>query len=137
MALKLVATKLGKQVSDHALLMFDMQFAGRAFGMAGKCEARTAEQMQAARPSITDRVGLLTEMDPILRAGAAVAQIDSDIRNDSEAVKSALFEAGIITYGRCFNSGQRTHLSSKIFSGELAPQRNVHDALMKFRNKHI
>src|SRR5215467_1488079 len=108
---KIVSTKLAKQVSGYALLMYDMQFASRVFGLAAKYETRTPDQIRASRPSVDTRVRQFQAMDPVLRAGATVAQIDSDGRNESETVKAALFEAGIVTYGRCFNSGLRTHLS--------------------------
>ena len=120
MALKVVPTKLAKQVGDYALLLFDMQFAGRAFGLAAQQKTRSAEQVRAAQPSAAARLRVFQELDPLLRAGAALAQMDQDKRTDTEAVKAALFEAGVITYGRCFNSGQRTHLAAKVFHGELS-----------------
>ena len=135
--LKIVSTKLAKQVSGYALLMYDMQFASRVFGLAAKHETRTSDQKRDSRPSQDARFRQLLELDPILRAGATIAQIDSDDRNESEAVKSALFEAGIVTYGRCFNSGQRTHLSDSIFREQLSSAKKLHDALIAVRNKHI
>jgi hypothetical protein len=135
--IKVVSTKLAKQVSGYALLGYDMQFASRVFGLAAKCEVRTQEEIHDNRPSLDTRFRELVAMDPFLRAGATVAQIDADGRNESEAVRSALFEAGIVTYGRCFNSGLRTHLSEGIFRGHLSPAKKLHEALMKIRNKHI
>jgi hypothetical protein len=76
-------------------------------------------------------------MDPILRVGATIGQLDEDDSNESEVEKRALFEAGILTYGRCFNSGLRVHLSRKIFSGALSGHRELHEAMIKIRNKHI
>jgi hypothetical protein len=137
MKLKVVSTKLAKQVSGYALLMYDMQFASRVFGLAAKHETRTPDQIRDTRPSLDARFRQLLAIDPILRAGATVAQIDSDGRNESEAVKSALFEAGIVTYGRCFNSGQRTHLSDSIFRGHISSAKKLHEALITVRNKHI
>jgi len=137
MTLKVVSTKLAKRASGYALLLADMQFASRVFGIAAKLENRTPEQIRGARPSLEARCRQLLEFDPFLRAGAAVAQIDRDIRNDSEATKAALFEAGIITYGRCFNSGARTQLAIRIFRGSLASAKTTHEALIEVRNKHV
>jgi hypothetical protein len=134
---KVVSTKAAKQVSGYALLRYDMQFASRVFGLAAKHEMRTPDQIRDSRPSLDARFRQLRSMDPVLRAGATVAQIDSDGRNESETVRSALFEAGIVTYGRCFNSGLRTHLSDSIFEGPLSSAKKLHEALMKIRNKHI
>lgn len=111
-----------------------MEFAGRAFELAAIRGDRSAP---VQRPSLEDRARLWLAMDPILRAGAAIGQFDEDGRNESEAEKSALFEAGIVTYGRCFNSGLRTRLSKSMFIGELAGHRGLHEAMMKVRNEHI
>jgi hypothetical protein len=135
--LKVVTTKLAKQVSGYALIMFDMQFSSRMFGLAAKQATRTAAQISNERPSVESRFQPLLQMDPILRAGATIATIDLDYRNDSEAIKSGLFEAGVVTYGRCFNSGIRTRLSASIFKGELSGAKRLHDALIAVRNKHI
>ena len=137
MKTKVVSTPLAKQVSGHTLLMYDMQFASRVFGLAAKHEMRTPDQIRDSRPSLDTRLDQLRSTDPVLRAGATVAQIDSDGRNESETVRSALFEAGIVTYGRCFNSGLRTQLSKSIFQGHLSSAKKLHEALIKIRNKHI
>jgi hypothetical protein len=79
----------------------------------------------------------LLQLDPILRGGATVALIDQDNRNKNEVLQSALFEAGIVTYSRCFNSGLRTRLSTDIFKGRLASEKKLHDAIITVRNKHI
>jgi hypothetical protein len=137
MKAKVVSTKLAKQVSGYALLMYDMQFASHTFGLAAKQEMRTPNEIRDSRPSLDTRARQLRAIDPVLRAGATVALIDSDGRNESETVRSALFEAGIVTYGRCFNSGLRTHLSDSIFRGHLSSAKKLHEALMSIRNKHI
>ena len=103
--LKGVTTKLAKQVSGHTLIMYDMQFASRMFALAATQATRTASQISDDRPSLEARLHQVLQMDSILRSGAAVAQIESDHRNDSEAVRSGLFEAWVVTYGSCFNSG--------------------------------
>lgn len=135
--IKEITTKLAKQVSGYAMIMYDMQFAARVFGLAAKVEERSPAQKLDSRPSVEMRFRQLLQLDPIMRAGAAVAQIDQDNRNEKEAVKSALFEAGIVTYGRCFNSGLRTGLSAGIFKGRLAAARKLHKAIITVRNKHI
>lgn len=117
--------------------MYDMQFAARVFGLATKVEERSLAEKSDSRPSVEMRFGQLLQLDPFLRAGAAVAQIDQDSRNENEAVRSALFEAGIVTYGRCFNSGLRTGLSTGIFKGRLAAAKKLHEAIITVRNKHI
>jgi hypothetical protein len=137
MPLKIVSTKPAKRASGFALLLADMQFASRVFGIAAKLEKRTPEQIHGSRPSLDARQRQLLEFDPFLRAGATVAQVDGDVRNDSEATKAALFEAGVITYGRCFNSGARTQLSKNIFRGPLASAKKTHETLMEIRNKHV
>lgn len=137
MALKLVSTKLAKQLSGYALLKFDIEYAARVFGLAAKYEDRTPERIQATRPSADDRIRALFAFEPILRKGGGVAQMDSDTRTDTEAVKSALFEAGVITYGRCFTSGARTRLSEDIFRGNLAEAKELHKKIMDARNRHV
>jgi hypothetical protein len=135
--LKVVTTKLAKQVSGYTLIMYDMQFAANVFGIAAKLEVRSPVQRYESLPSVDMRFRQLLQLDPILRAGDAVAQIDQDNRNENEVVQSALFEAGIVTYGRCFNSGLRTRLSAGIFKGRLASAKKLHDAIIRIRNKHV
>lgn len=134
---KVVTTKLAKQLSGYTLIMYDMQFTDRIFGFAAKIEVRSPAQICDSRPSADTRFRQLLQLDPILRAGATVAQIDQDNRNENEVVQSALFEAGIVTYCRCFNSGLRTRLSAGIFKGRLASAKKLHDAIITARNKHI
>jgi len=136
-AIKLVTTKLAKQVSGYALLKDDMEFAARVFGLAAKRHVRSVAERQANRPSAEAKARLLFALDPILRAGASVGQFDEDNRNESEVERCALFEAGIVTYGRCFSSGARTGLPNRIFVGALSRRRELHDAIMAVRNKHI
>lgn len=100
--LKVVTTKQAKQVGGYAMIMDDMQFSSRMFALAAKQATRTAAQISDDRSSPEARSNQLLQMDAILRAGATVAQIESDQRNDSEAVRWGLFAAGVITYGRCF-----------------------------------
>lgn len=135
--LKVVTTKIAKQLSGYTLIMYDMQFSAKVFGLAAKLKVRSPAQRSANRPSIDMRFHQLLQLDSILRAGATVAQIDQDNRNENEVLQSALFEAGIVTYGRCFNSGLRTRLSTGIFKGRLASAKKLHDAIIKVRNKHI
>jgi hypothetical protein len=135
--LKVITTKLAKQVSGYTLIMYDMQFAAEVFGFAAKLEVRSRAQRRDSLPSVEMRLGQLLQLDPILRAGATVAQIEQDNRNENEVVQSALFEAGIVTYARCFNSGLRTHLSAGIFKDGLGSAKKLHDAIIKVRNKHI
>jgi|GEM_PF-3762800 len=137
MALKHVATKLAKQLSGYALLKFDMEYAARVFGLAAECEDRTVEQVQADHPSADERMQALWAFEPILRRGGGVAQMDSDTRNTDEAIKCALFEAGVITYARCFVSSARTRLSKDIFRGSLAAAKELHRKVMDARNRHI
>jgi hypothetical protein len=40
--LKVVTTKLAKQVSGYTLIMYDMQFAAEVFGLAAKLEVRSS-----------------------------------------------------------------------------------------------
>ena len=136
-AIKVVTTKLGKKLSGYLFLKYDMEFAARAFALAAMRGVRSVPERLTGRPSVEDRTRLWQAMDPILRAGAAIAQIDEDDRSESEAERSALFEAGIVTYGRCFNSGLRTRLSKDIFIGDLSRHRKLHDAIIRVRNKHI
>lgn len=134
---KVVTTKLSKQVSGYTLIMNDMQFAAKVFGFAAKLEVRSPAQISDSRQSVDTRFRQLLQLDPFLRVGATVAQIDQDNRNENEVMQSALFEAGIITYGRCFNSGLRTRLSASIFKGRLASAKKLHNAIIMARNKHI
>jgi hypothetical protein len=136
MTLKAVSTRLAKQVSGYSFLMHDMQFASRVFSLAATLETRTPAEILATRASPDARMRQLLELDPLLRAGAVVAQIDPDDRTDGEIMKAALFEAGIVTYGRCFASGQRTRLFPDIFRGYPSAKK-LHQALMTARNKHI
>ena len=78
------ATKLAKKLSGYTLIRYDMQFSGRVFGLAAKQEQRTAKDMSESLPSVEMRVHQLFQLDPILRAGASVAQIDPDYRNETE-----------------------------------------------------
>lgn len=135
--LKLVTTKLAKRVSGLALLIYDMQFAARAFDLATKRPIRSPADQLASRPSAEARTSQLLALDPLLRQGAAVAQIEEDHRNESEAERCALFEAGVVTYARCFTNGSRTQLKEDIFKGRLAPGRTLHQKIMTARNKHI
>lgn len=135
--LKLVTTKLAKRVSGLALLMYDMQFAARAFDLATKRPARSPADRLASRPSAEARVSQLIALDSFLRQGAAVAQIEADHRNESEAERCALFEAGVVTYARCFTNGSRTQLKEDIFKGRLTSGRRLHQKIMAVRNKHI
>ena len=50
--LKVVTTKLAKQVSGYTLLQYDMQFSSRMFALAAKQATRTAAQYSADRPSL-------------------------------------------------------------------------------------
>lgn len=135
--LKVVTTKLAKQVSGYTFLIYDMQFAARMFALAARQPVRTEAEIWDDRPSSETRKSLLLEAEPFLRAGAHVAQIDNDARSESEAVTSGLFEAAVVTYGLCFNSGLRTRLSDSIFCGPLSGAKRRHDALIAVRNKHI
>lgn len=114
-----------------------MEYAARVFGLAAGFEQRTTAQLQAERPSAYERMQALWTFEPILRQGGGVAQMDPDVRNDAEAVKSALFEAGVITYARCFVSGARTQLNEGIFKGDLATARGLHRKIMNARHRHI
>jgi hypothetical protein len=135
--MKLVTTKMAKRVSGLALLMYDMQFAARAFDLATKCPVRSPADRLASRPSAEAKINQLIALDPLLRRGAAVAQIDADHRNESEAERCALFEAGVITYARCFTNGSRTQLKEDIFKERLSAGRRLHQKIMTVRNKHI
>lgn len=136
-AIRIATTKLGKQLSGYILLRYDMKYASRVFALAAKRGVRSAEERESSRPSAEERVRAFQALDPILRAGAAIGQLDEDRRSESEVEKSALFEAGIVTYGRCFGSGLRTLLSKGIFTGSLSNNKRLHDAIISIRNKHI
>lgn len=136
--LRLIKTKPAKQISGYYMIMHDMQFAARVFGLAAKIEERTAEQKINGYPTADEEFRLIQRLDPFLRAGVPIARIDSDNRNENETMRSALFEAGIIAYGRCFNSGLRTRLSpGKIFKGNLQTANKLHHSIMDVRNTHI
>jgi len=79
----------------------------------------------------------LWQAEPFLRHGATVANFDAEDRTDQEVSKAALFEAAVVTYGRCFNTGTRTSLQAKIFTGDLLAQRTLHEQLLNIRNKHV
>jgi len=134
---KVVSTKLAKQVSGFTLILNDMEFSARMFSLAAAQATRTPAQALDV-PSLAEaKARELWQFEPLLRKGATVAHIDSAPHNDSEATKIGLFEAGIVTYGRCFNSGLRTRLSTDIFVAKLSSAKPLHDAIIGTRNKHI
>jgi hypothetical protein len=135
--LKVANTKLAKQLSAFALIINDMEFCARTFTLAAKLPSRSSSQVTRDRPSATARLELIFAFDPILRAGAAVGQFEEDLRDDNEVLKSALFEAAIVTYGRCFNSGLRTRLSDRMFTGPFAYLKRDHETLVRIRNQHV
>jgi hypothetical protein len=135
--MRLANTKLAKQVSSYSLIANDMEFCARAFRLAADLPVRTPEEALEAKPTAEERTNQIWQFEPLLRAGAAVASFEGDQRTDSETMKAALFEAAVVAYGRCFNTGLRTSLQPKIFSDSLSRHRNTHDLLIAIRNKHI
>jgi len=101
--MKLITTKTSKQLGGYLLISDDLNFAGRAFHLASTYNVRSLEEKKASRPSEMERVNQLFALDPILRKGGGVAQFDPDNRSESEIMRYALFEAGIVIYGRCFS----------------------------------
>src|SRR5260221_3563666 len=134
--LKIVKSKLAKQLSGYSLILNDMEFCAHSFALAAKARTRSRAQI-ASGPSAKARAEQIFALDSLLRAGAVVGQFEQDPRDDSEVLRSALFEAGIVTYGRCFNSGLRTRLTDNIFSGQLANSKQLHRLLIAIRNKHV
>lgn len=135
--MKVVTTKLAKRVSGLTLILNDMEFSARMFALAAAQPTRPPEQVRDTHASAETRVRELWQLEPILRRGATVAHFEPNSQDDSEATKVGLFEAGIVTYGRCFNSGLRTRLSADIFVGKLSAARPLHEAVIGVRNRHI
>jgi hypothetical protein len=135
--MRTVNTKLAKQLSSYSLIVNDFEFSAKSFGLASRIPVRTPDEVQAGMLSAEDRAGQLWQFEPLLRVGAAVAQFDGDQKTDNETMKAALFEAGVVTYGRCFNSGHRTSLRDMAFVGPLAVFKETHKLLIAIRNKHV
>lgn len=135
--MKLPNTKTSKQLGGYCLIKSDLEFAGRAFHLASTCNVRSLEERRASRPSLQDKAKQLFSLDPILRKGAIVLQSDPDNRSGTEITRYALFEAGIIIYGRCFSQGIRVRLSRNIFRGKLSAAKSLHDRIIEVRNKHV
>ena len=62
---------------------------------------------------------------------------DQENTDNNQFERDGLFEAGIIAYARCFNSGHRTALTHKIFKNKLFERKKIHNFIIKLRNKHI
>lgn len=135
--MKRINTKTSKQLGGYSLIKGDLEFAGRAFHLASTYNVRSPEEQRASKPSVNEKVDQLFALDPILRKGAKVAQFDPDNRSEREIMRYALFEAGIVIYGRCFSGGMRVRLSKNIFRGPLAAARSLHDKIITVRNKHV
>jgi hypothetical protein len=134
-SMKLAETKIAKQLSAYTLIHYDLEYSARAFAQAADLSSQR-EKIDAEK-IIQSRLSQLALLDPILRAGAAVAQMDKDRLDSTSVVKGALFEAAIVTYARCFVSGARSCLSEKVFRGELSGAIKFHNVIIQLRNKHI
>ena len=135
--MRLANTKLAKQLSSFALIGNDLQFCARAFRHASSLPVRISEEALKEKASAEERRDQIWQFEPFLRAGATVASFEGEERTDNETIKAALFEAAVVTYGRCFNTGLRTRLQSKIFTDVLFPRRSTHELLIAIRNKHV
>ena len=135
--MRLATTKLAKQLSAYALIDNDLTFCARAFALAAQTTVRTPQEKAESRPIAQEQMNQLWQAEPLLRHGATVANFDAEDRTDQEVSKAALFEAAVVTYGRCFNTGARTSLQTKIFTEDLLGQRTLHEHLLNIRNTHV
>lgn len=132
--IKLVETKIAKQLSAYSLIHYDLDFAIHAFDMAAQISVDNPNIQASAY--IGSRMTAIKTIDPILKSGAAAMLADAN-RSESKTMKAALFEAAIVSYARCFNAGLRTGLSKKTLSKEPPSSVELHDQIMMARNKHI
>lgn len=134
-SIKLAETKIAKQLSAYTLIHYDLEYSARAFTQAADLSSQRIKYN--VEKIIKSRLSQFVPLDPLLRAGAAIAQMDKDSLDSTSVVKSALFEAAIVTYARCFVSGARSCISVKVFNGELSGAIKLHNAIIQLRNKHI
>lgn len=132
--IKLAETKISKQLSAYSLIHYDIDFARNALYMASKIEV---EQLNIPADQYTkSHVLAMMSMDAVLKAGGAVATADANV-STIDIMKGALFEAAIVSYARCFNSGLRTSLSKKNIKQRIPSSLKLHEKWLDARNKHI
>jgi hypothetical protein len=133
---KLLDTKLAKQATGYWLIQGDLEFSRRAFHEASKLP--TLKELPASK-AISH-----SELEEMARTAveSAAKEKTAFIRTFKEqegptVIRNALFEAGIVSYGRCFNSGARTTLGESTFRGSLSNRRQLHSLMIRVRNKHV
>ncbi len=133
--IKIAETNIAKQLSAYTLIHYDLEFSCRAFTLAANFSDK--KKKIDTEKCTQSRVSQIAVLDPILRMGATVALLDRNQSETSTLAKTALFEAAIISYARCFNMSKRTSLTAKVFKGKLSPSLKRHEKIIKLRNEHI
>jgi hypothetical protein len=132
--LKKLTTKIAKQYGGYCLIKGDLEFCIHVFTRAAElAPQRTPTQSGEDSGGFAERVKLA---EPLLRAGG-VLDFEQNNIDTPEQDRRAFFEAGIVTYAKCFNASMRTRLSEDIFRGSLHGQRALHKWMMETRNHHI
>jgi len=120
-----------KKATHFLMIQSDLDFASAAFEEA----ARLPRDRLPARE--TDLAAEARALVDEVAVSKGVMRVDSTPIYANFLTISALFEAGVISYARCFNSNLRSALKVDDFGGSLALRKPMHAWMMRVRNKHV
>jgi hypothetical protein len=134
--MKVLTTKIAKQFGGYNLIKGDLIFAGYVFSRAAALRSNIPRDWKDFGAIAVGMQAAFLASEPTLRKGGVVCTEDG-LRNQDQDDCRAFFEAGIVTYAKCFNSNIRTGLSKDIFKGPLYPNRALHEWIIEVRNQYI